>query len=60
MYEYTVAVGRGGISYQAIRDLENEVNKKIERGYTPIGGVSFAEIEGGTIYAAQAMVKMRE
>lgn len=60
MHEYIVAVGRGGIFYQAIRDLEDEVNKKIERGYTPIGGVSFAEIEGGTIYAAQAVRKARE
>lgn len=60
MHEYIVAVGRGGIFYQAIRDLEDEVNKKIERGYTPIGGVSFAEIERGVIYAAQAMRKARE
>lgn len=37
MDEYTVSVGRGGISYQAIRDLENEVNKKIERGGNGFG-----------------------
>lgn len=60
MDEYIVAVGRGDIFYQAIRDLEDEVNKKIERGYTPIGGVSFAEIEGGVIYSAQAMRNARE
>ena len=57
MNEYIVVTGSGDGYYQAIQDLEHEVNKKIEHGYTPIGGACFAEIIKGIVYATQAMIQ---
>lgn len=48
------------MKYTIVSDLiistENKVNKLIEEGWSPLGGVSFLKT-GGAIFYAQAMIK---
>lgn len=52
--EYTILIGPNGILYSATNKLIEEVNKYIQQGWEPLGGISIT-YNG---IATQAMIRL--
>jgi len=56
--EYRVVCGLSNNINGAISGLVNEVQKLIEEGYKPQGGIAISEDEAGGVKVCQAMIKL--